>query len=218
VGSNDGISEYCRAEDDSWKICKWENALWVPESKEWLDCWRVTVQLPEGVASPWFTDAKSVTVGITFNTYDEAWAHVNRQDLMVWALTVHALDLSQGITHWRRRVEDVDPTSKRFRALEFLDDIRCAILDSGWPLGDDSDPELTPVRLVKEILARVAHLEECNKNQYDMLRQSRLLQPVLSYKVPVREGEVTHASFDLQGMNDFESYTLPPLFEKKETP
>lgn len=218
MGSKDGISEYCRAEDGSWKICKWENALWVPESKEWLDCWRVTVQLPEGVASPWFPDAESVTVGITFNTYEEAWAHVNRQDLMVWALTEHARDLSNAVVHWRRRTEDLDPNN---RALEFLDDIRCAILDSGWPLGDDSDPELTPVRLVKEILARVAHLEECNKNQYDMLRQGRRLQPVLFYQVPVHEGEVTLASFDLQGTNDFDPYmrsALPSLFEKKETP
>lgn len=163
MGESDGISEYCRADDGSWKICKWENAMYL-ESGEWVDCWRVTVRLPDGVASPWFPDAVAADVGITFNTYDEAWAHANRPDLMVWALTVHALDLSQGITHWRRRAEDVDPTGKKFRALEFLDDIRCAILDTGWPLGDDSDPELTPVRLVKEVLAENAMLRKLNTN------------------------------------------------------
>lgn len=165
MGRNDGISEYCRAEDGHWKICKWENAMHL-ESGEWVDCWRVTVRLPESVASPWFPAAVVVDVGITFNTYDEAWAHVNRQDLMVWALTERAIDLSNAVVYWRRRAEDVDPTNKKFRALEYLDDIRCAILDTGWPLGDDSDPELTPVRLVKEILAENAKLRECNMNQY----------------------------------------------------
>lgn len=43
---------------------------------------------------------------------------------------------------------------RRFR--EHLDDIRCDILDTGWPLGDDSDPELTPRRLVGELLEAVA--------------------------------------------------------------
>lgn len=38
-----------------------------------------------------------------------------------------------------------------------LDDIRCDILDTGVPLGDDTDRELTPRRLVKELL--VAHRE-----------------------------------------------------------
>lgn len=39
-----------------------------------------------------------------------------------------------------------------------LDDIRCDILDTGWPLGDDTDPELTPRRLVRELLARIAEI------------------------------------------------------------
>lgn len=210
MGSKDGISEYCRAEDDSWKICKWENAMYL-STGEWIDCWRVTVQLPEGVASPWFTDTESVTVGITFNTYDEAWAHVNRQDLMVWALTVHALDLSQGITHWRRRVEDVDPTSKKFRALEFLDDIRCAILDSGWPLGDDSDPELTPVRLVKEILAENAKLHECNMNQSRLIYGTQNKIDLVEYYVP--EGESAYFSIHPQQTTLVRSLVCP---SKKE--
>lgn len=42
---------------------------------------------------------------------------------------------------------------RRYR--EHLNDIRCDILDRGHPLGDDSDPELTPRRLVRELLDRV---------------------------------------------------------------
>lgn len=187
MGESDGISEYCRAEDGSWKICKWENALWVPERSEWLDCWRVTVQLPEGVASPWFPNLESVSVGITFNTYDEAWAHVSRSDLMVWALTVHAIELSNAVVYWRRRTEDVDPTHRKFRALEYLDDIRCAILGTGWPLGDDSDPELTPVRLVKEILAENARLRARDAAQALLLYQAHLL-----YGAPCERDEDHH--------------------------
>jgi hypothetical protein len=41
------------------------------------------------------------------------------------------------------------------RYKEHLDDIRCDILDAGWPLGDDSDPELTPRRLVREMIRAV---------------------------------------------------------------
>jgi len=57
----------------------------------------------------------------------------------------------------------VDPPgwreSRAYRDGLALDDIRCAILDTGHPLGDDTDPELTPLRLVKEVLAKVAALE-----------------------------------------------------------
>ena len=212
MGRNDGISEYCRAEDGSWVICKWENAMWVPERSEWLDCWRVTVQLPEGVASPWFPTLESVSVGITFNTYEEAWAHVSRSDLMVWALTEHARDLSQGITYWRRRTEDVDPMYRKFRALEYLDDIRCAILDTGWPLGDDSDPELTPVRLVKEILAENAKLRECNMNQFRMLYGTQDKSSLVEYYVP--EGESAYFSIHPQQTTLVRSLVYP---NKKES-
>lgn len=44
------------------------------------------------------------------------------------------------------------------RARVALDDIRCDILNTGWPLGDDADQELTPRRLVREVLAEVASL------------------------------------------------------------
>ena len=44
------------------------------------------------------------------------------------------------------------------RARVALDDIRCDILNAGWPLGDDADQELTPRRLVREVLAEVASL------------------------------------------------------------
>ncbi len=46
----------------------------------------------------------------------------------------------------------VDQSGKWRRAHTALDDIRCAIIDAGVPLGDDSDPELTPFRLVQELL------------------------------------------------------------------
>lgn len=183
------VKDYCKADDGSWTISLWEKAMYL-ETDEWVDCWRVTVNLQDGIASPWFPGTTGMSVGATFNTYKEAWAHVNRPDLMVWALTVHALDLSQEIVHWRRRAEDVDPTNKKFRALEYLDDIRCAILDTGWPLGDDSDPELTPVRLVKEILAENAKLRECNTNQFRMLH--RLNKPKIECCVP--EGESAYFS------------------------
>jgi hypothetical protein len=44
------------------------------------------------------------------------------------------------------------------RARVALDDIRCDILNAGWPLGDDADQELTPRRLVREVLAEVSSL------------------------------------------------------------
>ena len=44
------------------------------------------------------------------------------------------------------------------RARVALDDIRCDILNTGWPLGDDADQELAPRRLVREVLAEVASL------------------------------------------------------------
>lgn len=41
-----------------------------------------------------------------------------------------------------------------------LDDIRCDVLDTGWPLGDDTDPERTPRRLVREVLTELAHVRD----------------------------------------------------------
>jgi hypothetical protein len=40
-----------------------------------------------------------------------------------------------------------------------LDDIRCDILDTGFPLGDDSDQELTPRKLVRRLLEENAALK-----------------------------------------------------------
>jgi hypothetical protein len=53
-----------------------------------------------------------------------------------------------------------DPTGKHYRAYLASDDIRCAILDAGHPLGDDSDPELTPLRLVRELVEEHKKLKE----------------------------------------------------------
>lgn len=50
-----------------------------------------------------------------------------------------------------------DPTGKHYLAHLAMSDIREAILGSGHPLGDDSDPELTPLRLVREVLEELAH-------------------------------------------------------------
>lgn len=161
-------SVYCAADDGSWTI--WLHPCAIYKDEQWIDSYHVSVLLPKDVPNPW-AETKPLTVGISFDSFEAAFAHVSRSDLMVWALTVHAIELSDAVVHWRRRTEDVDPTNKKFRALEFLDDIRCAILDTGWPLGDDSDPELTPVRLVKEILAENAKLRECNMNQTRMLHR-----------------------------------------------
>lgn len=161
-------SVYCEADDGSWSI--WLHPCAIYKNEQWIDSYYVSVLLPKDVPNPW-AETKPLTVGISFDSFEAAFAHVSRSDLMVWALTVHAIELSDAVVHWRRRTEDVDPTNKKFRALEYLDDIRCAILDTGWPLGDDSDPELTPVRLVKETLAENAKLRECNMNQTRMLHR-----------------------------------------------
>lgn len=50
-----------------------------------------------------------------------------------------------------------DPTGAHYRAYLASGYIRDAILGSGHPLGDDSDPELTPLRLVRELLEELAH-------------------------------------------------------------
>lgn len=161
-------SVYCAADDGSWSI--WLHPCAIYKDEQWIDSYHVSVLLPRDVPNPW-AETKPLTVGISFDSFEAAFAHVCRSDLMVWALTVHAIELSNAVVYWRRRTEDVDPTYRKFRALEFLDDIRCAILDTGWPLGDDSDPEMTPVRLVKEILAENAKLRECNMNQVRMLHR-----------------------------------------------
>lgn len=158
-------SVYCAADDGIWTI--WLHPCAIYKDEQWIDSYHVSVLLPKDVPNPW-AETKPLTVGISFDSFEAAFAHVCRSDLMVWALTVHAIELSNAVVYWRRRTEDVDPTYRKFRALEYLDDIRSAVLDTGWPLGDDSDPELTPVRLVEEILAENAKLRECSKSQYQM--------------------------------------------------
>jgi len=57
----------------------------------------------------------------------------------------------------------VDP-SRAYRDHLMLDDIRCDILNTGWPLGDDTDPELTPRRLVRELLEEIAFMRHQRDN------------------------------------------------------
>ena len=46
-----------------------------------------------------------------------------------------------------------------------LDNIRCDILDTGFPLGDDSDYELTPRKLVQALLKENAALRKSLKKK-----------------------------------------------------
>lgn len=55
-------------------------------------------------------------------------------------------------------------SGRGYRADLSLDDIRCDVLDTGWPLGDDTDPERTPRRLVREVLAELAHARDQRDN------------------------------------------------------
>lgn len=57
-----------------------------------------------------------------------------------------------------------------------LDDIRCDILDTGHPLGDDSDQELTPRRLVRETLALFS--ESKAREEHQRLVNNVLMRPV----------------------------------------
>jgi hypothetical protein len=63
-----------------------------------------------------------------------------------------------------------DRSGKHYRAWLQSDYIRCAILDSGHPLGDDSDPELTPLRLVRELVAENVAVRNAKANQAHRLR------------------------------------------------
>ena len=62
------------------------------------------------------------------------------------------------------------------RYAHHLDDIRCDILDTGHPLGDDSDQELTTRRLVREVLALLA--ESRGREEYQRLVNAILCRPV----------------------------------------
>lgn len=63
----------------------------------------------------------------------------------------------------RQALSDAD-SGRGYRADLSLDDIRCDVLDTGWPLGDDTDPERTPRRLVREVLAELAHVRDQRDN------------------------------------------------------
>ena len=81
-------------------------------------------------------------------------------DLARFVGMVDAGDLAELAARLRKDSEDRAYTaSLNYRRGIALEDIRCAILDTGHPLGDDSDPELTPLRLVHEVLAEVSALK-----------------------------------------------------------
>lgn len=181
-------SVYCSADDGSWSI--WLHPCAIYKDEQWIDSYHVSVLLPKDVPNPW-AETKPSTVGISFDSFEAAFAHVSRPDLMVWALTVHAIELSNAVVYWRRRTEDVDPMFRKFRALEYLDDIRCAILDTGWPLGDDSDPEMTPVRLVKEILAAKETAEKAGETRFRDAVVSFLTDEIKQYARRKREAPLS---------------------------
>lgn len=203
------MKEYCSAEDGSWQIYLCERAYC--KGGSWVDGFYVSVRLPQNVPHPW-EDNEPLSVGVSFNTYADAWAHVNRQDLTEWALTQHIIELTCAVFMYRRRARDVDPDGKKFRALEFLEDIRCAILDTGWPLGDDSDPELTPVRLVKEILAENAKMRERSTNQRHLIYGTQDKSDLVEFYVP--EGESAYINVHLQQTALVRSLVYP---NKKES-
>ena len=87
----------------------------------------------------------------------EARARADR--LVAFDLTARVADLEAELAG-KYDADQAYTSALNYRRGIALDDIRCAILDTGHPLGDDTDPELTPLRLVREVLAKLAALPE----------------------------------------------------------
>lgn len=87
-----------------------------------------------------------------FKHHDDAVEFAKRPDMLLQMVCDVVRDQRQQLERLGRELRLVDPLGKKFRALLALDSIRDDILTVGWPLGDDSDQEVTPRRLVQEIL------------------------------------------------------------------
>lgn len=103
------------------------------------------------------------SVPATPEAMDGLRATIAEQSARIASLTAWGQRCEEEISKKGDRIAELeakaDPAgwreSRAYRDSLALDDIRCAILDTGHPLGDDSDPELTPLRLVREVLAKV---------------------------------------------------------------
>lgn len=80
----------------------------------------------------------------------------HRKEVEMWMGAVQKVTAERDERAARIAELETWTVTQNYRRGIALDDIRCAILDTGHPLGDDSDPELTPLRLVREVLAKVA--------------------------------------------------------------
>jgi hypothetical protein len=87
-----------------------------------------------------------------FKHYEDALTFANRPDMMLQMVCDVVLEQRHQLERLERELRLVDPTGRKFRALLTLDSIRDDVLTVGWPLGDDSDQEVTPRRLVQELL------------------------------------------------------------------
>ena len=116
--------------------------------------WTLEVQLPECVQDlRW--PARAMHGTRRFKHRDDAYEFARRPDMMLQMVCDVALEQRHQLERLERELRLVDPTGKKFRALLTLDSIRDDILTAGWPLGDDSDQEVTPRRLVQELIDEV---------------------------------------------------------------
>ena len=81
-------------------------------------------------------------------------------------------------------------TGELRRYKNHLDDIRCVVLDRGWPLGDDSDSELTPRRLVREVMEELVRLQAGGRTVRVVPVPDPLLLPVAQAVGMVDAGDV----------------------------
>jgi len=121
------------------------------ESDAEYRCYTVEVLLPECVKDlRW--PGRGMFGTRRFKHRDDAVEFANRPDMMLQMVCDVVMEQRHQLERLERELRLVDPTGKKFRALLTLDSIRDDILTVGWPLGDDSDQEITPRRLVQEIL------------------------------------------------------------------
>jgi len=113
--------------------------------------WTLEVQLPDCVQDlRW--PGRAMYGTRRFKHYEDALTFANRPDMMLQMVCDVVLEQRHQLERLERELRLVDPTGRKFRALLTLDSIRDDVLTVGWPLGDDSDQEVTPRRLVQELL------------------------------------------------------------------
>jgi hypothetical protein len=113
--------------------------------------WTLEVQIPARVRDL-RGPGRAVYGTRSFKHYADALAFASHPDMMLQMVCDVVLEQRRQLERLERELRLVDPTGRKFRALLTLDSIRDDILTVGWPLGDDSDQEVTPRRLVQELL------------------------------------------------------------------